>query len=216
MYTCLDWSFRLMHPLLPFLTEELYQRLPPSSSKFESITIASFPMHVIAWVSHQVEDEMEVAGEIAKHFRSQKTSLGFPPKARPKCFIRHQDPEWTGRLKALTERVARMSSVGSVTILEESAASPAATLSDVVNDKCIIFMEVAGLDLSQELTKLKKKVTNAEKMVESYEKKMAMPGYEDKVPADVRDINTEKHNACKRELEELNRAVVSINAAMKA
>merc|ERR1712050_624267 len=66
LYTCLDWSFRLMHPLLPFLTEELYQRLPASPTKCKSITIAPFPLGVVGWVNTLVEDEYEVAQSIAK------------------------------------------------------------------------------------------------------------------------------------------------------
>merc|ERR1711879_542653 len=102
-----------------------------------------------------------------------------------------------------------MSNVGDVTVLEEKAAAPKATLSDVVNDKCVIFMEVEGLDLTQELTKLKKKVDSAHKMVKSYETKMAAPSYEEKVPADVREQNSKNLSASRIELEELNRAVVS-------
>jgi len=216
LYTCLDWSFRLMHPLLPFLTEELYQRLPASPSKYESVTVAPFPNHVISWLNGQIEDDMEVAQEVAKHLRSQKTSLGFLPKARPNAFVRHSDDEWRGRLGGLANRLTRMANVGEVTILGDVTTTPKATISDVVNDKCIIFMEVEGLDLSVELEKLKKKVINSEKMVKSYEAKIAVPGYEEKVPANIRDQNAEKLAASKVELEELNRAVISIQAAMKA
>ncbi|OLP78919.1 Valine--tRNA ligase [Symbiodinium microadriaticum] len=63
LYVCLDWSMRLMHPLLPYLTEELYQRLPPSPIKCESVTIAPYPVHVIAWQNEALEKEMEEAAE---------------------------------------------------------------------------------------------------------------------------------------------------------
>lgn len=47
------------HPMLPYLTEELYQRLPPSPTKCESITVAPFPMGVHAWRNEALEKEME-------------------------------------------------------------------------------------------------------------------------------------------------------------
>jgi len=214
LYTCLDWSFRLMHPLLPYLTEELYQRLPPSPVKCESICIAPFPTHVIAWINEPLEKEMEVMSEIAKHFRSQKTSLGLAPSARPRGFVRHGEEAWQRTLKRLTTRLSRMAGIGEVVVLDESAKTPAGALRDVVNDKCIIFTEVSGLDLSAELAKLQKKVTSAEKMVASYKAKMAMPGYEEKVPAPVREMNAQKLAASQLEFEELQNAVRSIEEAM--
>jgi len=214
LFICLDWSMRLMHPLLPYLTEELYQRLPPSPTKCESIVVAPYPTKVIGWVNDTVEKEMEVVSEIAKHFRSQKTSLGLPPGARPTGFVRHQDPDWFKSLSNLTTRIGRMGQIGEVKVLAADADAPKGTLRDVVNDKCLIFTEVAGLDLSQELIKLEKKVVSAEKMVKSYVDKMAAPGYEEKVPANVREMNAQKHQIAQVELEELRRAVANIKEAM--
>lgn len=214
LFICLDWSLRLMHPLLPFLTEELYQRLPDSPTKHKSICIATYPTEVNAWFNFQIEADMEVVSEIAKKFRSQKTSLGLAPNARPKAYVSHADADIRKRLEALTSRVGRMGGVGEVTVVGQDA-NPTGTLKDVVNKECNIFTEVAGIDLSQELTKLEKKLTSAEKMVESYDKKMAVPGYEDKVPKDVRDTNTEKREASKKECDELRSALANIKAAVK-
>mmetsp|Transcript_49822 Transcript_49822/g.153860 ORF Transcript_49822/g.153860 Transcript_49822/m.153860 type:complete len:1584 (+) Transcript_49822:1327-6078(+) len=215
LYVCLDWSFRLMHPLLPYLTEELYQRLPPSPVKSESICVAPYPTHVIAWTNEQVEKEMEVVSEIAARFRSQKKSLGLAESARPKGFLRHNEKALLGKLTKLTSRLSCMAGYAEVTVLEEGASSPSGTLRDVVNDKCVIFTEVSGLDLTAELAKLQKKVTSAEKMAASYEAKMAMAGYEEKVPAEVREMNAQKLKEKQLETEELKRAVASIEEAMR-
>jgi valyl-tRNA synthetase len=215
LYICLDWSLRLMHPLLPYLTEELYQRLPASPNKYESITIASYPMHVIAWKNEALEEEFEVVAEIAKRMRSQKTSAGFTPGARPKVFVRHSDEYQAARLPQLTSPMSRMGMVGEVQVLRASASVPKGTLQDVVNKECSIFMEMAGIDLSQELVKLSKKVATAESTVSSYEKKIAVPGYEEKVPAHIRDANEQKLKDARVELEELKRAVASIKEASK-
>lgn len=213
-YVCFDWILRLMHPLLPFLTEECYQRLPPSPSKSESIVIAPFPKAVIAWRNDALEEEMAIVDEIAARFRSQKTSLNLAPNARPKGMVQHQDPEWSRKLRKIASRVSRMGLVGDVEILDEAAPQPPGTLRDVVNAKCIIFVEVAGLDLSQELAKLQKKLQTARNFVTSYEKKMAVPNYEEKVPADVRAQNQEKLEASNKEVAEFEIAIANIQAAM--
>ncbi|CAE7205115.1 valS1 [Symbiodinium natans] len=203
LYVCLDWSMRLMHPLLPYLTEELYQRLPPSPTKCESVTIAPYPVHVIAWQNEALEKEMEVTSEIAKQFRSQKTSLGFSPGARPEAYIRHSDPELREMVEKLKNQISRMAGVGSITVLKEADADPKQSMRDVVNEKCLIYTKVEGLDLKGEKAKLEKKVTSAEKMVDSYKQKMSVPGYEEKVPEKVRETNTQKLQAAEKELQEL-------------
>lgn len=216
LYVCLDWSMRLMHPLLPYLTEELYQRLPPSPTKCESICIASYPTQVMAWTNEALDKEMEVLSDVAKRFRSQKTSLNLAPNARPAGFVRHADADICAQLRKLTTQLSRMGQMGAIQVLSGSEPDPAGTLRDVVNEKCIIFTQVTGLDLSQELTKLEKKVVSAEKMVASYEAKIAAPGYEEKVPAAVRELNAQKLEASKTEHQELLRAVENIKQAMKS
>jgi len=214
LYVCLDWSLRLMHPLLPFLTEELYQRLPPSPSKHESIVIAPYPTFVIGWVSDSIETEMEVVSEIAKKFRSQRVSLNIGLAARPKGFVRHTDADTRNKLQKCSQQISRMGWMGDLQIIDEKTL-PKGTLRDVVSDQCLIFMDVAGVDLSKELEKNIKKLSSAEKMVQSYEVKMAVAGYEERVPQSVRDTNQEKMDASKVECEELKCAMGEIQAAMK-
>lgn len=57
-------------------------------------------------------------------------------------------------------------------------------------------------------------VTSARKMVESYKQKMSVPGYEEKVPANVREQNLTKMQSSQKELEELERALQSLEQAM--
>merc|ERR1712087_565528 len=158
---------------------------------------------------------MEVVSQVAARFRSQKTSLGLGPGERRRGFVRHLDGDTSIKLKALESRISRMGTVGEVTVIAADAKDPAGTLADVVDDKCLIFTEVSGLDLSKELVKLQKKVQDADKSVVSYETKMAAPGYEQKVPADVRDMNAEKMEASKKQAQDLRKALVAIEAAMK-
>jgi len=216
LYVCLDWSMRLMHPLLPYLTEELYQRLPPSPIKAESIVIAPFPTHVIAWTNEALDNEMETLSDIAKQFRSQKTSLGFAPGAKPEAFVRHADPEIEAMLRKLTDQIARMAGLSIVTVLAPSATKPDGTMARVVSDKCLVFTKVEGLDLSKELDKLEKKAVHTEKMANSFKQKMAVPNYEEKVPAKVREENAAKLKEQEQTLQETLEAVKDIKEALKS
>ena len=100
-----------------------------------------------------------MTSEIAKQFRSQKTSLGFSPGARPDAYIRHSDDESRAQVEKLKNQISRMAQVGTIQVLDASAPDPQQTMRDVVNEKCLIYTKVEGLDLSGEKAKLQKKVS---------------------------------------------------------
>jgi len=87
---------------------------------------------------------------------------------------------------------------------------PPGALSSVVSDKCVIFLEVSGVDLSKELDKIAKKITSTQKMIASIEKKMAAPGYAEKVPEDVREKNAQALQAEQITLDELKKSEATI------
>jgi len=132
---------------------------------------------------------MEVASAIAERMRSQKTSLGLKPGDRPVVYVRHKDEFWQYRLKDITSCLSKMAGVGEVKLLKGDAPDPDGTISDVVNESCLIYVEIAGIDLSGELDKLAKKITATEKMITSIQAKIKAPGYEEKVPENIREKN---------------------------
>ena len=102
---------------------------------------------------------LQVTSEIAKQFRSQKTSLGFSPGARPDAYIRHSDNDSRAQVEKLKNQISRMAGFGSIQVLDANAPDPHGTMRDVVNEKCLIYTKVEGLDLSGEKVKLQKKVS---------------------------------------------------------
>ena len=102
---------------------------------------------------------LQVTSEIAKQFRSQKTSLGFSPGARPDVYIRHSDNDSRAQVEKLKNQISRMAGFGSIQVLDANAPDPHGTMRDVVNEKCLIYTKVEGLDLSGEKVKLQKKVS---------------------------------------------------------
>ena len=65
LYTVLEQTLRLMHPFMPFVTEELWQRLPNLShlTKVSSIMISAYPSEVTVWKNPEVEAQMEILKE---------------------------------------------------------------------------------------------------------------------------------------------------------
>lgn len=82
LYFCLEYGLKLMHPMMPFVTEELYHRLPvrrTSESKSGSIMVERYPQSadVAHWVSDEVEADFKVLDDIAHSSRSSRAALGL-------------------------------------------------------------------------------------------------------------------------------------------
>ncbi|KAK6126186.1 hypothetical protein DH2020_040067 [Rehmannia glutinosa] len=77
LWLCLDYGLRLLHPFMPFVTEELWQRLPSKkdSVRKESIVISEYPSTVECWTNDDVESEMDMIESVVKSLRSLRSQL---------------------------------------------------------------------------------------------------------------------------------------------
>ena len=94
LYLCLDMGLRLLHPSMPYITEELFQRLPHGKeNRPESICIAPYPNYLKSYDEEQVEDKMKILNSAVKAFRSQFTALNLPKNANPHVALRCKNNE---------------------------------------------------------------------------------------------------------------------------
>ena len=90
---CLENGLRLLHPMMPFITEELYQKLPSFPKKAKSITIAPYPTPIedryegCQEYFKAIESDFQRVNKIAGILRSIASSVNLPPQIRPNAFI---------------------------------------------------------------------------------------------------------------------------------
>ncbi|HVR06918.1 MAG TPA: valine--tRNA ligase [Thermoanaerobaculia bacterium] len=83
LLSVLDRSLRLLHPVMPFLTEEVWQRLPGREAIHPAtICLAPYPGREESWESAEVEADMEVLMHVVTRVRGLRAEMGLPPKAR--------------------------------------------------------------------------------------------------------------------------------------
>ena len=216
LYICLDRGLRLLHPMMPFVTEELYQRLPQSMSKFESICVADYPENVLGWSNSRVEEQMETLKVVIGAVRSQMAQIGIKNSARPNAMAYFVVEDEQKLVKANVHHVVTLAKLESFAVLltpkpEEDGRS---LVQSVVSDKCSVFIDATGLvDFKVEIEKLMKKRGLVAKSLESLEKKKSMAGYETKVPADVRADNQEKADSLSHQLREIDAAAEILKKA---
>eukprot|EP01068_Selenidium_serpulae_P009309 Selendium_serpulae@DN5202_c0_g1_i7.p1 len=211
LFTCLDTGLRLLHPLLPFVTEELYHRLPKSTSKAESICVAPYPQYVASWHGAHIDDEMSILMLAVKEFRSLCSQLGIP-NTKPMGSIRlnpslilKSGQEASVFMEQRLSMVALLAKMEKVTLLPPTS-DPENCVGGVIGDKGEIFVDATQIsDLSGTFGQVVKKIVVARKTLDGYLDKMKDEHYETRVPEDVRNQNVEK-------VEQLNAEIAGLNA----
>lgn len=85
LYTCLDQGLKLLHPFMPFVTEELYQRLPRRpNDKIPSIMVSKYPVSIASWDNEKALGDFEFINSVIKGCRSLTAEYGIRANATSK------------------------------------------------------------------------------------------------------------------------------------
>ncbi|XP_016463818.1 valine--tRNA ligase, mitochondrial 1 [Nicotiana tabacum] len=221
LWLCLDNGLRLLHPFMPFVTEELWQRLPASgnSIKKESIVISDYPSTIESWNNDSVEAEMEKVSSIVKGLRSKRALL--PPKerfARREAFVLCRTNDIVETIKSRELEICTLAALSSLKVSSDSEAAPTQWLTEVVDESVTVFLEEKGTTINpkDEVERLKKKREETRKQYENLNKVMSASGYKEKVPPNVHEDNTSKLGVLKQELESFEENIERLRRQIEA
>ncbi|WP_134686053.1 valine--tRNA ligase [Brevibacillus migulae] len=183
LVTVLDQTLRLLHPFMPFITEEIWQALPHQG---ESITVAAWPQVQESLVNPEAEAEMALYTEIIRSVRNIRAEVNVPMSKKIELLIKASDAESLARLKRGEEYIVRFCNPERLEIAAD-LTPPDKAMSAVITG-AEIFLPLAGLiDIEQELKRLEKEVETLNFEVERIEKKLNNQGFVAKAPAKVID-----------------------------
>ena len=210
LYTALEGGLLLMHPIMPFLTEYLWQKLPRrKGDTTESIMIARFPEFNEKLDAPREAEEYEFIMEIATGIRSLLSQYGFK---EPGDIIIQTYSE--GALKTVTEQKTSLKSLGGkncgeIQILPPSkdVAPPAGCALQSISAEAAVYLKIIGrIDVNEEMKKRQKGLEEAKAKVEKSKKIMSGVGWE-KAGKGTREKEEEKLLDAEREVERLKEAV---------
>ncbi|KAL0375098.1 UNVERIFIED_CONTAM: Valine--tRNA ligase, mitochondrial 1 [Sesamum radiatum] len=204
LWLCLDNGLRLLHPFMPFVTEELWQRLPSKkdSVRKESIVISEYPSTVECWANDAVELEMDTIESVVKSLRSLRSQLAPNERfERRAAFVRCRTNDACHTIKKHELEIATLATLSSLDVLSEADDAPVGCIVDVVNEALSVYLKLKGsINVDAELEKLKKKMEDIEKQCDGLRKKTSAPGYQEKVPVHIREADEAKLASLLQEL----------------
>lgn len=208
LYLCLDKGLRLLHPMTPFVTEELYHRIPTSEWKSESITMADYPLSVRSHVAPLVEEEMTVFLKTVSGIRSLLATTGIPSSQANIFYDTHHE-----RIH-LSEQTLEVKTLAKVAFAapKSAAAADAKLLEDVV-EGISIFIDLSALQvdtLTAVKTRIEKKAQTTERDLERLEKKISGPGYE-KAAAEAKEQDYKTLAELKSAQEKLSASLAALS-----
>uniref|UniRef100_A0A8C5HGB0 Valine--tRNA ligase n=1 Tax=Gouania willdenowi TaxID=441366 RepID=A0A8C5HGB0_GOUWI len=210
LYTCLEVGLRLLSPLMPFVTEELYQRLPRRQPESDppSICITSYPeREEFCWNSEEVDRDMEFIMTVVKTIRSLRADYNLV-KARADCYLQCSDSETASMVQKYSLQIETLSYSQAVVPLTSNQAVPQGCAVAIASDRCTVNLLLKGLiDVEKEVSKLKTKKSDLEKQMEKLREKMMKSDYVKKVPVKVQEQDAEKLRQSQTELEKVNEAI---------
>lgn len=188
--TVLVTGLKLLHPAMPFITEEIYTHL----TEEETIVNAAWPEFDEALVNKEAEDNMAYVIEAIKGLRNVRAEMNVPPsrKAKVIAYIAEDAKEAFTNGAAYMEKLASASEVEFIT---DKSSVPANAVSLVVKGGELFMPLLDLVDKEKELDRLNKEVKKLEGEIERIDKKLGNQGFVAKAPESV--VNAEKEKRIK-------------------
>ena len=182
---------KLVHPFMPFITEEIWQALPHEG---EALMVASYPHFDEALSFPEAEQNFEMVMTAIKAVRARRSEMNVPPSRKAHLIIA---TDKAAAFEAGTEYIKKLAYASEVSVVAEAPADSAGMVS-VVTDNARMFMPMAELvDLEKEKARIEKELANAEKQLAGQNAKLANENFVTRAPEAV--VNAEREKKAKLE-----------------
>lgn len=173
----LETILRLLHPIMPFITEELWQVVAPlaNAKTADSIMLAAYPQADKEQIVQTAFDKMAALKDLVEEVRKLRGEMGIAPNVKAPLFV-EGSAELEGLLKYLPS-LTRLTEAKLVDSLPEAEDAPVAVCNGA---RLMLKVEI---DKAAETARLSKEAEKLQKALDKLNAKLSKPGYVDKAPA---------------------------------
>jgi len=192
-----DRLLRLMHPIIPFVTEELWQHLPRRAGDGQTITLAAYPEPRAEWTDESVVGEIAVLQAVVTTIRTARAERTVKPSERISATIEGAPADY---VRILTEQKGYVLALAGLTSLTFGGSAPVAAegteiVTRVSSLGLRVHIEMPQADRGAEIEKLRKKLAETEREVASIDAKLANESFVSRAPARLVDDTRAKRES---------------------
>ena len=192
--TALTEGLKLLHPYMPFITEEIYCTLLPEE---ESIMISDWPVFQEAWSFPEAEKAVESFKEAIRGIRNTRTEMNVPMNRKTSLYIVGKDADTCARYEACKKSFVNLAFAKEILVQENKDGIGEDAVSVVVSD-AVVYMPLEDLvDREKEIERLKKEQERLAKEIARCQGMLSNPNFVNKAPE--AKVNAEKEKLQKYE-----------------
>jgi valyl-tRNA synthetase len=178
-------ALRLMHPFMPFITEELWQNIP---HKGESIVIAAYPEFDESLVDAEAESGTEMIQDVISKVRNIRSEMNVDSKQAVVVRIATTDPELSRLLADARDYIFKLAAVSEMDIVPQLSGDKLSARA--VAAGCALEVPLAGIiDFDSERARLTKELEKVQREMDVLDRKLSNASFVERAPADVVEEN---------------------------
>ena len=180
-----DSSLRLLHPVMPFITEEIWHAIYEGNAPLKSIALAPYPQADEKQYDLAAETEMAILQDLIVSVRNLRAELKVEPKMKVPIEVFAHEPAIRAMIELNHGAVERLGNVEKITFVETSLASRAGSRGTARFDVHVIYER--KIDVAAECDRLKKELDKIEKELTNNQKQLGNEQFLSKAPEKVVD-----------------------------
>ncbi|STX29546.1 valyl-tRNA synthetase [Legionella beliardensis] len=188
----LDQVLKLLHPIMPFITEEIWQRTSKlTSQNSESIMLSTYPKVNEQFINTALEAQMAWVKEVIQSVRTIRSEMGISPAKLIMLQVKNASAAEKERFKHYHNIITTLSKLAYIHFLEQDEEVPISA-SAVVGELELLIPMAGLINKETELSRLNREIAKLEKDITLAESKLNNPKFTDKAPAEIIDKEREK------------------------
>jgi valyl-tRNA synthetase len=204
----LETTLRLLHPIMPFITEEIWQKLPVSTKgTASSIMVSRFPKADEKLINIESERYMQPSMDITLVIRNIRGEMNIPPSARPEAVIKPENEEARKILEETQTYITSLSGLSKIHIAMDATTPPGSATGASSWAVASVVLPEKSIDVDAERDRLMKEIAKISKDIEVFSKKLSNKDFVDKAPKTVVEKDTAKLEEFKVKREKLEQSL---------
>jgi valyl-tRNA synthetase len=193
LLSTLDATLKCLHPIIPFITEELWQKINNDPTK-SSIMVENYPVSKDFMVNQPVLDQMDWLIAFVVSVRQIRSEMSIPPKKIIPVLLKDASSGDIEKLKETNQYIQDLAFTEKVTVLDDRKTIPISATALLGGTKILIPLE-GLIDIKSEQSRLERKLTKIKKDLKSTEQQLSNQNFLSNAPKDiVKQLESRREN----------------------